>query len=594
MATAPQEIKNLRTPIVCVMGHVDHGKTTLLDKIRGTTVADKEAGAITQHIGATEVPIATIRTLCQGIMGGNVDIPGLLFIDTPGHHAFTTLRSRGGALADLAVLVVDITEGFQPQTIEALKILKQYKTPFIVAANKIDRVQGWTPTPYAPFIKSFPKQPEYVRTAIDTRTYELVGKLSDMGFSSDRYDRISDFRRNIGIVPISAKTGEGVPDLLMILIGLAQRFLEENLKFQVTGPGVGTVLEVKEERGLGFTIDAIIYDGVIKTGDTIVIGGKEKPLVTKVRALLKPKPNQEIRIEEKFDRVNKLTAAAGVKILAPNLENAIAGSPIRVATEETMEGIIKSIEEELSNVKIPTNEDGIMVKADTIGSLEAIANELREVDINIAMAEVGDISKKDIVNAETLNDPLKRVILGFNVNLLGDAKEYSLTTPIKIFNNNIIYKLIEDYQKWQKDQKELAEKKRFEQIIRPGKIKYLPNCTFRQSHPVVIGVQVMGGCIKPGEMLLKPDGSKVGEIKQVQERNENIAFATVGKEVAISIEGPTAGRQINEGDVYYVDVPESHSKVLEFELKSTIKQDELEVLTEFLAIKRKNNPFWGK
>ena len=429
-----------------------------------------------------------------------------------------------------------------------------------MAANKIDRVQGWTPTPYAPFIKSFPKQPEYVKTAIDTRTYELVGKLSDLGFSSDRYDRVSDFRRNIGIVPISAKTGEGIPDLLMILIGLAQRFLEENLKFQVTGPGVGTVLEVKEERGLGFTIDAIIYDGVIKTGDTIVIGGKEKPLVTKVRALLKPKPNQEIRIEEKFDRVNKLTAAAGVKILAPNLENAIAGSPIRVATEDTMEDIIKSIEEELSNVKIPTNEDGIMIKADTIGSLEAIANELREANINIAMADVGDISKKDIVNAETLNDPLKRVILGFNVNLLGDAKEYSLTTPIKIFNNNIIYKLIEDYQKWQKDQKELAEKKRFEQIIRPGKIKYLPNCTFRQSHPVVIGVQVMGGCIKPGEMLLKPDGSKVGEIKQVQERNENIALATVGKEVAISIEGPTAGRQINEGDIYYVDVPESHSK----------------------------------
>ncbi len=256
-----------------------------------------------------------------------------------------------------------------------------------------------------------------------------MGKLSDLGFSSDRYDRISDFRRNIGIVPISAKTGEGIPDLLMILIGLAQRFLEENLKFQVTGPGVGTVLEVKEERGLGFTIDAIIYDGVIKTGDTIVIGGKEKPLVTKVRALLKPKPNQEIRIEEKFDRVNKLTAAAGVKILAPNLENAIAGSPIRVATEDTMEAIIKSIEEELSNVKIPTNEDGIMIKADTIGSLEAIANELREANINIAMAEVGDISKKDIVNAETLNDPLKRVILGFNVTLLGDAKEYSLTTP---------------------------------------------------------------------------------------------------------------------------------------------------------------------
>jgi translation initiation factor 5B len=594
MATATDQMKNLRTPIVCVMGHVDHGKTTLLDKIRGTTVADKEAGAITQHIGATEVPIATIQALCKGIMGGNVAIPGLLFIDTPGHHAFTTLRSRGGALADLAVLVVDVTEGFQPQTVEALKILKQYKTPFIVAANKIDRIQGWTPTPNAPFIRSFPNQPDYVKTTLETRTYELVGKLSDLGFSSDRYDRISDFTRNVGIVPVSAKTGEGIPDLLMILIGLAQRFLEDNLKFQVTGPGIGTVLEVKEEKGLGFTIDAIVYDGVIKTGDTIVIGGKEKPLVTKVRALLKPKPNREIRVEERFDRVQKLTAAAGVKILAPNLDQAMAGAPVRVATDTTMEDVVKDILSELEQAKIVTDETGIMVKADTLGSLEAIVNELHEVNIKVAMAEVGDISKSDLINGETLNDPLNRVILGFNVGTLADAKEYSLESDVKIFNNNIIYKLIEDYQKWQKDQKELAEKKRFEEIIRPGKVKYLPNCTFRQSHPAVIGVQVMGGCIKPGETLIKPDGSKVGEIKQIQERNTNIALATVGKEVAISIEGPTAGRQINEGDVYYVEVPESHSKVLEFELKNTIKQDELEVLTELLTMKRKNNPFWGK
>lgn len=594
MSMATEQTSNLRTPIVCVMGHVDHGKTSLLDKIRGTTVVDKEAGAITQHIGATEVPLSTIRTLCQGIMGGNMMIPGLLFIDTPGHHAFTTLRSRGGALADLAVLVVDITEGFQPQTIEAIKILKQYKTPFVIAANKIDRIQGWTPTKNAPFIKSFANQPEYVKTAIDTRTYELVGTLSDMGFSSDRYDRVRDFQRNVGIVPLSAKTGEGIPDLLMVLIGLAQRFLEENLRMTVTGPGVGTVLEVKEERGLGYTIDAIIYDGVIKVGDTVVIGGKEKPLVSKVRALLKPKPNREIRVEERFDRVNKLIAAAGVKILAPGLENAIAGSPVRVASEETMEAVIHDIEAEINRDKIVTDQTGIMVKADTLGSLEAIINELRETGISVAVAEVGDISKHDLVNAQTLNKQLDRVILGFNVDVLADAREYLQSSDIKIFTNNIIYKLIEDYDKWQKEQKDLAEKKRFEEIVRPGKIKYLPNCTFRQSKPAVIGVQVMGGCIKPGVTLIKSDNSKVGIIKQIQERNENISLAAQGKEVAVSIDGPTAGRQINEGDIYFVDVPEGHSKVLEFELKGTIRQDELETLTEFLAIKRKNDPFWGR
>lgn len=594
MASAADLIKDLRTPIVCVMGHVDHGKTSLLDRIRGTAVVDKEAGAITQHIGATEVPLSTIQALCKGIMGGNIVIPGLLFIDTPGHHAFTTLRSRGGALADLAVLVVDITEGFQPQTIEAIKILKQYRTPFIVAANKIDKVQGWTPTPMTPFVKSFANQPDYVKTAIDMRTYELVGKLSDLGFSADRYDRVRDFTKNVGIVPLSAKTGEGVPDLLMILIGLAQRFLEDNLKLQVNGPGVGTVLEVKEERGLGYTIDSIIYDGEIRVGDTIVIGGRDKPYATKVRALLKPKPNREIRVEERFDRVNRVKAATGVKILAPGLENAMAGAPIRVATESTVQDAINDIEKELESAKIETEETGIIVKADTLGSLEAISQELKAANIKISVAEVGDISKKDIINAETVNDPLMRVMLGFNVNILPEAKDYIVTSSVKVFSNNVIYRLIEDFQKWEKEQKDLAEKKRFEEIIRPGKVKFLPNCTFRQSKPAVIGVQVMGGCIKPGETLIKPDNSKVGVIKQIQERNENIQLAAQGKEVAISIDGPTAGRQINEGEVYFVDVPESHSKALEFQLKDTIRQDELETLMEFLAIKRKENPFWGK
>jgi translation initiation factor 5B len=595
MATAAaSQKKNLRTPIVCVMGHVDHGKTSLLDKIRGTAVVNREAGAITQHIGATEVPLSTVQTLCKGMIGTNMQVPGLLFIDTPGHHAFTTLRSRGGALADLAVVVIDINEGFQPQTIEAIKILRQFKTPFVIAANKIDRLHGWTPQQNEPFIRSFNAQPDYVKTALDMKIYEIVGKLDEIGFSGDRYDRVRDFTRNVGIVPLSAKTGEGIPDLLMVLVGLAQRFLEETLKFHVTGPGIGTILEVKEERGLGFTIDTIIYDGVVKVGDTVVIGGRDKPFATKIRALLKPKPNREIRVEERFDRVHQVTAAAGVKILAPDLELAMAGATLRVADEANVGAIKAEIEKELEQAKIVADDTGVIVKADTLGSLEAIVKELREVNIPVVRAEVGDISKRDLINAQTVNDPLYRVILGFNVATLPEAKDYLQTTDIKAFNSDVIYHLIDEFRKWETDQRALAEKKKFEEIVRPGKIRYLPNCTFRQSKPAVIGVQIVGGFIKPGVTLIKGDNTKVGVVKQIQERNENISIATVGKEVAISVDGPTAGRQINEGEVYYVDVPEGHSKTLEFQLKDTIKQDELETLMEFVAIKRKDNPFWGR
>src|SRR2546422_69163 len=248
---------SIRQPIVSVLGHVDHGKTTLLDRIRGTGVAGREAGGITQHIGATEVPLAAILEMCGDLVQGrSFQIPGLRFIDTPGHVAFSTLRARGGALADLAVLVIDVNEGFRPQTIESLNILRRYKTPFVVAANKIDMVPGWRKHEGQPFVRSNQDQPESTREELDRRMYELVGRLFEHGFSADRYDRIEDFTTNLAVIPVSAKFGEGIPDLLLTLIGLAQRFLEEQLA-TAEGPAVGTILQVEEEKGLGINLEGI-------------------------------------------------------------------------------------------------------------------------------------------------------------------------------------------------------------------------------------------------------------------------------------------------------------------------------------------------
>ena len=286
--------KHTRQPIVSVLGHVDHGKTSLLDFIRGSTVAAREAGAITQHIGATEVPIDAIYSMCGHLLGGKkFSVPGLLFIDTPGHHAFTTLRTRGGSLADLAILVVDINEGFRPQTHESITILRQYKTPFIVAANKIDAINGWQRSDDIAMNRLQNQRP-MTKTLFETKLYELIGIIYDKGFESDLYFNIKDFRKSIPIIPLSAKTGEGIPELLMVLVGLAQRFLEDQLTSE-TGAGKGTVLEVKEDVGLGTTVDAIIYSGVLKKEDTIIFGTRNEPLVTKIKALLKPKPMDEIR-----------------------------------------------------------------------------------------------------------------------------------------------------------------------------------------------------------------------------------------------------------------------------------------------------------
>jgi translation initiation factor 5B len=573
---------------------VDHGKTTLLDKIRGSAIAEKEAGLITQHIGATEVPLEVIKKLCGNLMRGSFIVPGLLFIDTPGHHAFTTLRSRGGALSDLAVLVVDIMEGFQPQTIEAINILRRFRTPFVVAVNKIDRIQGWRPNYNEPFVISYSKQSERVKLALEDKIYFIISQLLNAGFSSDRYDRIRDFQKNVGIIPISAKTGEGIADLLLVLIGLAQRFLEKDLKYDAASAGVGTILEVKEELGLGVTLDVILYDGEIKVGDTIALLGMKEPIITKVRALLKPRPLSEIRAEEKFLRVQRVAAAAGIKIAAPNLEKALAGSPLRVIKDrDKIDEVIQEMKSEIVDVRIDTDQIGVIIKADTLGSLEAIVNELK-AKIPIRRADVGDISKRDVVDAATVKDPLYATILGFNVNILPDAMEEVAKAKIQIFQSDVIYKLLENYEKWVEEQKAAMEKKRLEAIIRPGKIKILPDCVFRASKPAIVGVEVLGGRIRPGVDLIKENGTKIGTLKSIQNKGENIPEAIYHQEVAISIEGPTVGRQIHEGDILHVDLPEKHAKILEQELYDILPRDELETLQAFLAMKRKTNPFWGK
>jgi len=586
---------NLRTPIVVVMGHVDHGKTTLLDRIRGTAVAKGEAGLITQHIGATEVPLDVVQDFCGSHFGKEIQIPGLLFIDTPGHHAFTSMRSRGGSLADLAVLIVDINEGFQPQTIESLKILKRFKTPFVVAANKMDRIGGWHSAANAPFARSLKAQSERVSEALDTRLYELVGELYKYGFDADRYDRITDFTRTVGIVPISALTGEGVPDLLMILVGLAQRFLKDNLQLTATGPGIGTILEVKEEKGLGTTLDVILYNGEFFAGDTVIVGTSREPLVTKIRALLKPKPLAEIRSEERFKPVKHVTAASGVKVSAPKLDNALAGSTIRVVSNpDEAEALSQELKSELEAVRIDTENEGIILKSDTIGSLEALVGELRARDIRIHYADVGHISRRDVIRAAAINDPLLSAILGFNVDILPDALNEIQKTNVPVFSSDIIYTIIESYEKWLEDQKIKMEQERLEAVIRPGAVRLLPDCVFRQSKPAVVGVQVIGGIIRTQVNLMREDGANVGTIKGIQAHNENQGSATAGQEVAISIDGPTVGRQIHEGDILYVNIPEKHARIVELELKPKLAEDEREVLEDFLEIKRKKDPFWGR
>ena len=589
---------SLRTPIVAVLGHVDHGKTSLLDKIRGSAVSEGEAGAITQHIGATAVPLETIADMAGDLVTvEDFDLPGLLFIDTPGHHSFSTLRSRGGALADLAILVVDVNDGFQPQTEEALDILQRTGTPFVVAANKADTTPGWNPNENAPIKPSYDAQSDTARQRLDENLYEIIGQLSDDGFSADLYWRVQNFQKNIGVVPCSALTGEGVPDILAVLMGLSQRFMKAEMEIDVAGPGEGTVLEVKDQQGFGATLDVVVYDGTINEGDQIVVGGVNDPIVTEIRALLQPQPNAEIRVENRFERVDAVAAAAGVKIAAPDLDDAMAGAPVRVVRDRDVDDVITEVEAELAEIEVDTEEEGVVVKADTLGSLEAMANALQEAEVPILRAEVGDVAPRDIAVAGTAREPEHTVILGFNVEVLPDAERELEQSEVTLFNDDVIYQLVEDYEEHVAEMQRAQQETILDKIVRPARFQILDDHTFRQSDPAVVGVEIMSGTINNNTNVAKFDNNepdRVGELSGIQAQGDDVEEARAGERVSVAIDGPTVGRQIEEGDELWIELPEKHAKILEQELNDEIPADELEALSGYLNKRRKRDPFWGK
>ncbi len=580
-----------RHPIVSVLGHVDHGKTSILDRIRGSKVFDREAGAITQHIGASEVPMETLMERAGPLLSGKkFGVPGLLCIDTPGHHAFSSLRGRGGQLADIAVLVVDLTEGFKPQTVESINILKRAKTPFIVAANKVDRIEGWK-TGDKPFILNVKAQHDDVLARFDEKFYQLIGALYDQGLPAERYDRVGDFTKQIAIVPTCATSGEGIPDLLAMLVGLAQKFLEERLESDSDLPGEGTVLEVKEDKGLGQTLDVVLYAGSIRKDDRILLGTQGEPIERTIRALLKPSPNDDMRDARKaFEDADEVVAAAGIKLVCTDVGDVVSGAPVRVLRggndDEAWEAVEKA-----SQINIPLKDNGVFVKADTIGSLEAMAGELNALGIPIRNALVGDISKRDVMEAAAMTDPLYRVLLGFNVKMLPSVETEAAEKELPVFADRVIYSLVEDYQEWLRKKKEELDAEQRQTRVHPCKVLFLDGCSFRQRDPAVFGVRVLGGQLHTGRMLIRQDGKDIGRIRSIQKDNETVKIAKMGDEVAISVPGPTLGRQIKEGDVLYMDIPAGDAKWLYHE--GNITPEERDVLEEMMAVKRKVDRFWG-
>ena len=575
----------IRQPIVTVAGHVDHGKTTILDSIRKTGVQEIEAGGITQKISFTKVPLENIKKRCSDLEKKQIkiDFPGFLFIDTPGHAAFSHLRKRGGSLADLAILVIDINEGIMPQTAEVIEILKLNKTPFIIALNKIDNISGWR------------KQAEDLHESIKTQStnttqqYQeklltIIGSLHHHGFNARPYYEVEDFKKQLTLVPCSGKTEEGINELIMTLCGLSQKFLTKNLKLGKQAKGV--ILEIKKEKSMQYA-EAILYDGELDSKDEIAIASFDDPIITKIRVLEEIQP-----ISNKFKSTRKTTAATGIRMQLINSDGILPGMPFTIF-KNNLEQIKQEFQKQTE--KIQTNDKGIIIKADSLGSLEALITMLKQEKVNIIKAGIGKINKKEIILAQTnlKQDPINSIILGFNTEIDDEAKELiKEKSKIKILTDEVIYKLIENLLEFQTEKENEIKKEKLMSLATICKLKILSQYVFHNSNPAVFGVNIEAGKIIQNTPLIDENGLEIAKIKAIQENNQSIDQAKQGQEVAISLPGTTFDRQLEDIDYLYSNITEPQYR--EFKKnKELLTTDEIQTLQRIADIKRKTKVTWG-
>ncbi|KAL7663321.1 Eukaryotic translation initiation factor 5B [[Candida] zeylanoides] len=570
--TSTTSEKDLRSPICCILGHVDTGKTKLLDKVRQTNVQGGEAGGITQQIGATYFPVDAIKqktAVMAQYEKQTFDVPGLLIIDTPGHESFSNLRSRGSSLCNIAILVIDIMHGLEPQTLESIRLLRDRKAPFVVALNKIDRLYDWKAIPNNSFRDSFAKQTKSVQQEFHNRFEQIKVALAEQGLNSELYYQNKNITKYVSIVPTSAVTGEGVPDLLWLLLELTQKRMSKQLMY--LSKVEATILEVKVVEGFGYTIDVILSNGILREGDRVVLCGLNGPIATNIRALLTPPPSRELRIKSEYVHHKEVKAALGVKIAANDLEKAVAGSRLVVVGEDDdEEEIMEEVMDDLTGLldSVDTSGKGVVVQASTLGSLEALLDFLKSMKIPVMSIGLGPVYKRDVMKATTMLEkaPEFAIMLCFDVKVDKEAEQYAEEQKIKIFNADIIYHLFDAFTAYQNKLMEQRRKDFIEYAIFPCVLKTVQ--IINKRNPMIIGVDVIEGAVRIGTPICAvrhdpvtktPNVMVLGKVVSLEVNHKSVDIVKKGQTsagVAMRLENPSAaqptwGRHVDETDNLY-------------------------------------------
>ena len=589
----------LRAPIVCVLGHVDAGKTKILDKLRHSNVQLGEAGGITQQIGATFIPIENIQSHISKIderFHTKTRIPGILLIDTPGHASFTNLRSRGSSLCDIAVLILNIDKGIEKQSVESLDLLRMRKTPFIIALNQIDRTYNWRRFDWSGFEDSYRKQKDQQKRLFDEKVEQNKMQFIKNNINAELYYKNTNMKEYVNMVPTSAITGEGLPDLLGLLVYLTDNYLIRQITYKEEVKC--SILEVKVLETIGTTIDVVLVNGTIHVGDKIVIGGLLGPIKTVVKIILLPKPMKEMRVKCEYERYDEISGAIGVKIFCPDLENALAGSPLYVyKTEEEAEHYCNEISKDFNSIVqkyLNKKGKGIMVQASTLGSLEAILTFLNEQKVEVAVVGVGNLNKKDVIKLQIKHaedeNVMKEdlVILCFDNKVLPEAQKVADENGIKIFVDDIIYHLFDKFIEFKNKSILERKKEKEKEAIFPCSLKTV--MFINKKDPLIIGVSVTEGVLKIGTPIYCVEKNlPLGVVESIEREKKPINNVRPNDgDVAIRIKvadsSLAAGRHFDESSTYVSQITRNSINALKNYFREDMTNDDWKLVIKLKKI----------
>ncbi|AFM98901.1 translation initiation factor IF-2 [Encephalitozoon hellem ATCC 50504] len=577
---AGEPCPEFKSPICCILGHVDTGKTKLLDKLRESNVQGEEAGGITQQIGATFFPVSELFKKC-----GKRDskLPGILIIDTPGHESFANLRTRGSSLCNLAILVVDIVHGLEAQTLESIELLKRRRTPFVVALNKIDRLYGWKSTSFGNVKSTIKKQSRATIDDFKRRVNNTIVAFAEIGLNAKLFYENADQKRFVSLVPTSAVSGEGIPDLVSLILELSEKYMGSKMKIKEEVEC--TVLEVKNVEGFGVTLDAILSNGILREGDKIGVCGFNGPIITTIKALLMPQPLKELRVKNQYVIVKEARASLGIKIAAGGLEKAIAGSRVLIV-KSSEEEVKNALEADLESVfsSMELHQEGVHVVSSTLGSLEALVSFLKTSNVPISGVSIGTVKKKDMIIVSSMTKKHKEyaVILCFDVVLDREIKDMASSMGVRVFEAKIIYHLLDSYVKFISEEREKNKKMHMEQAVFPVKMSIVPKCIFNSRSPLVIGVHIRDGILKVGTPLCvfkEDEVVRLGIVTSIENNKETVKEATKDQKVAIKIEAKPNlpprmfGRHFDQEDILYSMITRESINILKKYFSDELTED---------------------